>query len=249
MFRGILFRLVLTSLLIWAGSATPFAADLPAAFDSANKLYEQGRFPEAASAYETILQSGHVSPALYFNLGNALFKGGDIGRAVAAYRHAGRLVPRDPDLQANLQFVRNQIQGPTLPPDPWQRWLRRLTLNEWTVLASAGLWVFLLLLALCQLRPALKPSLRTPALLAGAVTVVLCACLGASIVTDSTPTAVVIVHDAAVRTGPLDESQSAFTAYDGAELAVLDHKEGWLQVSAGDRRSGWLKREQVSVWP
>ena len=97
------------------------------AFDSANKLYEEGKFAEAVSAYEKLAQSGETSAALYFNLGNAFFKSGQIGRAVAAYRTAEQLTPRDPDVRANLQFARNQAQGPTLSPGRWQRWLGRLS--------------------------------------------------------------------------------------------------------------------------
>src|SRR5262245_41102750 len=119
------------------------------AFESANRLYEQGKFTEAASAYQKLVQSGYASTAVYFNLGNAFFKAGQIGQAVAAYRQAERISPRDPDLRANLQFARNQIQGPTLGIPAWQRWLGKLSLNEWTLLAAGAVWVwFLLLIAL-----------------------------------------------------------------------------------------------------
>src|SRR4051794_29504249 len=75
------------------------AEDLAAAFDQANKLYEQGKFAEAAGAYEKLAQSTPASPALYFNLGNAWFKAGQSGRAIAAYRRAEILAPRDPNLR------------------------------------------------------------------------------------------------------------------------------------------------------
>src|SRR5947208_9354417 len=117
------------------------------AFDAANRLYDQGKYAEAAAAFEHLLQSGVSSPATCFNLGNAFFKSGQIGRAIAAYRQAERIVPRDPDLRANLRFARNQIQGPSLSPAPWQTWLRKLTLNEWTLFTAGALWLWLLLLA------------------------------------------------------------------------------------------------------
>jgi tetratricopeptide (TPR) repeat protein len=241
--------IILAALMVWARGATVLGADLAAEFDSANKLYEQGKFREAASAYEKIVRSGPVSSALYFNLGNAFYKCGAVGRAIAAYRQAERLAPRDPDLRANLQFVRNQIQGPSVVPNRWQRWLGRLTVNEWTVLASIVFWLWLLSLVLGQLRPAFRPPLRSFRVCSGAGAAALCLCLSAALLTRSAPTAIVIARDVAVRNGPLDESQTAFTVHDGAELTVLDHKEGWLQVSAGDQPRGWLKREQVLVWP
>src|SRR6266568_2887882 len=128
-----------------------------AAFDAANKLYEQGKFADAAGDYEKLLQTGQASEAIYFNWGNALFKSGQIGRAISAYQQAERIAPRDPDVRANLQFARNQVSGPTLLPDRLSRWLGNLSLNEWTVLASGAIWLWLLLLTLRQGRPALRP--------------------------------------------------------------------------------------------
>ena len=136
-------------------------AEIPiTAFESANKLYEQGKFAEAASAYASLLQSNQASAALYFNLGNAFFKSGQIGRAIAAYRYAGRVTPRDPDVRANLQFARNQRQGPTLSPNRWQRWLGRLTLNEWTLLAAVAVWLWLLLLTILRGGGVVREPLR-----------------------------------------------------------------------------------------
>jgi len=220
------------------------------AFDAANKLYEQGKFTDAAAAYERMLQSGQASAALYFNLGNAFFKAGQIGRAIGAYRQAEMLTPRDPDLRANLQFARNQIQGPTLAPAWWQRWLTKVSLNEWTWLAAGALWVWLLLLTLRQVRPAWKPGLRTATLAFGIAVAVLCACLGVALhEARYSPAAIVVAREAVVRQGPLDEARSAFTVRDGSELKVLDKKNEWLQVSADSRRIGWLRRDQVLVTP
>jgi hypothetical protein len=182
---------------------------------------------------------------VYFNLGNARFKSGEVGRAIASYRQAEALAPRDPDVRANLQFVRGQIQGPTQPPDRIRRWLRSLTLNEWTLFASVAVWLWLLLLAWRQWQPALKRALRGLVLTTGAATLIVGLCLGMRLFLDSVPTVVVISHDAAVRTGPLEDSRTAFTVHDGAELSVLDQKDDWLQVNAGGQWLGWLKRDQV----
>jgi len=222
-------------------------AELPAAaFDSANKLYEEGKFADAASAYEKLAQSGQTSAALYFNLGNAFFKSGQMGRAIAAYRQAGQITPRDPDVRANLQFARNQIPGPTLSPSRWQRWLGRLTLNEWTLLAAGAVWLWLLLLAVLQWWPGLRPALRGYVLTLAVAAGLLCGCLAAALYeTRLARSAIVITGDAVVRHGPLAESQTAFTAHDGAELRVLDQKDEWLEVNAGAGRIGWLRRDQV----
>jgi len=223
---------------------SPAAVSAP--FESANKLYEEGKFAEAASSYERLVQSRQVSAALYFNLGNAWFKSGQIGRAIAAYRAAEQITPRDPDLRANLQFARNQTPSPTLSPSRWQRWLGRLTLNEWTVLAAGAVWLWLGLLAILQGRPALRPVLRGYVFSLTVTAGLLCACAAAALrETRFIRTAIVVTSEATVRYGPLAESPVAFTVHDGAELRVLDQKDEWLQVSAGPRRIGWLRRDQT----
>jgi len=239
---------LLAAVVITLFPAQSSAAVSAAAFDSANKLYEEGKFAEAASAYETMAKSGQASAALYFNLGNAFFKSGQIGHAIAAYRQAEQLTPRDPDLRANLQFARNQTPSPTLLPTRWQRWLGRLTLNEWTVLAAGTVWLWLLLLAVLQWRPALRPTLRAYVLTLAVLAGLLVACAAATLRENRfVRIAIVITGEAIVRYGPLAESPTAFTVHDGAELRVLDQKDDWLQVSTGPGRFGWLRRDQVLV--
>jgi len=217
-----------------------------ASFDDANKLYYEGKFSEAASVYEKLAQTSPPSPALYFNLGNALFKGGQIGRAISAYHQGERLNPRDPDLRANLQFARNQTQGPTLTPRPWQRSLAKLTLNEWTMIASSSVWLWFLLVAAGQWRPSWNRNLRGFLIGWSVVAAVFCACLAAAFhEARSIQSAVVIAPEAIVRHGPLDESMNAFTLHDGAEVRVLDRKDDWLLVTTDPRRIGWLRRNQV----
>jgi len=238
---------------VWIFTGSAMAADVSAEFNAANKLYAEGKFADAAGTYEKILQSKAVSPALYFNYGNAEFKSGNFGRAIAAYRHAAQLTPRDAEVRANLEFARNQVQGPTLHESRWSRtagWLGLLTLNEWTGLAAVALWLTFALLAAMQIRPALKTALRGFVLGAVGVTLLSCACLGmdASIYF-SRETAVIVAPEVTARSGPFEEAQSAFTARNGAELAVLDHRDNWLQVTDGSGRIGWIQRKQVETLP
>ena len=219
------------------------ADEADSAFDAANKLYAQGKFKDAAQAYEKVLPSSFSSPALYFNEGNAWFKSGEMGRSIIAYRQAMGLTPHDADLQANLQFVRNQVQGPTLRGARWQNWINTLTLNEWTVLETVLIWTTLLLLMILQIKPGLKVSLRSWTVAASCACVVVGSCLGFTYSQRSAQTAVVVLPEVTVRTGPFNESQNAFVVHDGAELRVVDQKDNWLQVSDGAHQIGWINQD------
>ena len=106
------------------------------------------------------------------------------------------------------------------------------------------------LLAAMQIRPALKTALRGFVPGAVAVTLLSCACLGVdAAIHFSSETAVVVMPEVTARSGPFEEAQSAFTARNGAELAVLDSRDNWLQVTDGSGRIGWLQRQQVETLP
>lgn len=234
--------------LIFAGNI--FAADTTADFSAANRLYAEGKFPDAAAAYEKILQAGMRSPALLFNDANAEFKAGHLGQAIAAYRQAEQLSPRDAELRANLAFVRNQVQGATVRESRWQNLAGTLTLNEGAVLTAVLFWLTFALFITRQIRPALVPKLKNTTRLAVALTLFSGAVLALQAANHfSTATAVVTADNVTARSGPFDDAQSAFTTRDGAELSVLDQRNGWVQVANGAGKSGWLPAKQVEVLP
>jgi uncharacterized protein YgiM (DUF1202 family) len=94
----------------------------------------------------------------------------------------------------------------------------------------------------------LREKLRAAALWTGVAFALLATGTAATLVLNhSAKSAVVIAKDAAVKTGPLDDSQNAFNAKDGAELTVLDERDDWLQVTDPRNRLGWIKRDAVQV--
>jgi tetratricopeptide (TPR) repeat protein len=250
--RGLICFLVLCAFGVAGQFPCPMsacAADFSAAFEQANKLYEQGKYEEAAGAYQALLRQGALSPVVYFNLGNAWFKAGQTGRAIAAYRQAERLAPRDPNVRFNLQFARKKVTGSDVRVGG--DWLKNLTLNEWTWIAVAAYWILFLLLAIRELRPTWRASLRSASILAGLAFLVAGSLLVAAYRAPTT-SAVVVTPNAVVRYGPLDESQVFYQLRDGSELTVLDEKrtaenQTWLQVRDPSRRVGWLKQQEVIV--
>ncbi len=244
------FQILTAVMAVWFFAGSAMAAGVSAEFDVADKLYAEGKFADAAAVYEKILQSGATSPNLLFNYGNAEFKAGRLGRAIAAYRRAEQLAPRDADVRANMEFARNQVQGPSLSAGRWENWIGTLTLNEWTVLAAAAFWLTFLLLAAMQIWPALKAVLPGFTRGVAVVTILSGVCCGAAVSIDfSRQTAVVIAPDLVARSGPFADAQNAFTAHDGAELAVLSRLGDWLQVADGSGKTGWLERGQVEIFP
>jgi len=224
-----------------------------ASFNAANKLYEQGKYSDAATAYRKILDAKTVSPALYFNLGNACFKAGHPGNAIWAFKKAEMLSPRDPDIRANLQFTRNQIGTTKAPERFWIRAINHLSLNEWSVLTGIAFTAFFLLLTIRQIvlgaRPDTRPQkpLFLQLVVAGIVTIGIVFCLVVSLSYHLfTTTSVVVVSESVARRGPMSESPSVFSMRDGAEVTVIASNNDWVQITDSSARTGWVPTKDLA---
>jgi tetratricopeptide (TPR) repeat protein len=87
------------------------------AFLRAEKQYQDQNYEGAIETYEAIGELGVVDGALYYNLGNAYFKAGHLGRAILNYERALRLMPGDEDTRANLAFA-NELVSEAVEPLP-----------------------------------------------------------------------------------------------------------------------------------
>lgn len=246
-----LLRRGLAMLAMWfaLSSNSVFAATPAEEFDTANKLYEEGNFVTAISAYLHLTSGGRTAPVVYFNLGNAYFKTGQNGRALQSYLRAARLAPRDREIRANLQFVRDSLgTGESAAENPWQRLVSWLTPGELTLAATIGYWLCFGFLGIGQLRPIWQPRLRLPSWIAGIVCVVALGWLAAASRGElSTRHGIIVAPEAVVRLGPLEASQSSHSLRDGAEVTILETRQDWLRVQDAQKRVGWLRSTQVAT--
>ena len=124
-------------------------------FDLANAAYADGRYEEAATLYQSMIDE-QPNATLYYNLGNAQFKQGELAQAILAYERAMRLQPNHKDAKYNLAFAQSKITDNIEEQDfflsTWARAVRNsLSERTWLVLsiclfilALTGLLLFLL---------------------------------------------------------------------------------------------------------
>jgi len=70
-----------------------------------NQQYAKGQYQKAQGSYQQLINAGTRSAALYFNMGNACFKNGDIPSAIWYYEKAHKLSPGDNDINFNIKFA------------------------------------------------------------------------------------------------------------------------------------------------
>jgi tetratricopeptide (TPR) repeat protein len=248
---GALLAVLLSAALLAGGARAGEPAQ--ASFFQGNQAYASGSYDEAIAAYERARSGGQESGALLFNLGNAYLKRGDIGRAIASYERAARLLPRDPDITANLAFARERANIAAPAPPLWQRLAAPLAFRargaELGVVFAALWWLLWGLLTARLLQPRwtamLSRAVVATALLAAVVGVSLAVRLAA---VEAAGAAVVVAPgDTPVRFEPSPSGTEHFAVTPGSDVAVLEERDGWRLVARPDARRGWIPADAVEL--
>ena len=221
------------------------------AFFQGNQAYTEGRYGDAVRAYESVRAAGQDSGALEFNLGNAYFKNNQLPLAIASYERARGILPRDPDVQANLAYALELAQVDDEAPPLWQRlafpFAARATGSELAVVATVCWWAFWLLLAVRLVVPRLRLGLGRAAAAAAAIYLVVAGSFGLRLVaTELRDSAIVAAPGgAAVRFEPSATGTEHFAAAPGTRLDITEQRDDWLQVRRADGLRGWVPRDTV----
>lgn len=124
--------------LIFVFAAFAAGAVTPAAADSA---YSKENYDEAIALYNSLLGERGRSAEIYYNLGNAYYRKGEIGNSVLSYERALRVNPSHADARANLAFVNSRLED---RPEDNNSFLTRL--HRSVVLSmSADAWAWIAL--------------------------------------------------------------------------------------------------------
>lgn len=213
-----------------------------------NQAYTEGDLERALERYREARERGADAADLHYNLGNTHARRGELGRAIASYLRASRLAPRDGDVRRNLAWVRQhtrdlELVGSGLPPviaqlDRAAHWL---SVREWGHVLLALSWLVCGTLAWSWRRGGLDAPLRRLLI----TLVVSLVAAGAVTATrwyeeHGRRTAVVVVAEAAVRSGPAETFPVVFRIHDGLTLVIRGEREGWSRVGLGGDWVGWV---------
>ena len=238
--------LLFSVLLAWLVSASVLRAAPaePGGFTRGNTLYGEGKFSEAAAAYEEAAGQGARSANLFYNLAGAYYRAGDRGRAVLNYQRALLLEPRHAEAAANLAFVRGR--GPGSPAVIDSGFTASLDADTWAWVAAAGGWLAVFGLGAARWR---RRGRWLPAA-AGLVGLVLGTAAGwATYRLDggakNSSRAVVLADDTRVLYSPADNSKAVAILPAGGEVRVLSEQGAWNYVQLGDGSRGWMAADRV----
>lgn len=225
--------------------------DPEAAFSRANQAYEAGNFSDAAQRYEALLGAGYTGGWVHYNLGNAYWRMGQLGRAIAAFRRSEHALPRDGDVRANLAYARRATQDAMAPVEPaplWRTlffWHFGLNIRELAWMTLVVNLVFWSALA----GRVLRPDSEAARWLTGLTAFLLLIVGGSLLWRTIWPATVAVVSqpEIAVHSGTHRDTVVRFRLHEGTEAQVLDTEGDWIRVELSDGKQGWVAKRDVEL--
>ena len=245
--------ILVLALTMFAGSGVQAASDPDRLMAEGNQAYTEGQVGQALDLYRQAQALGVQDASLYFNIGNAYARNGELGFAVANYLRAQRLAPHDQDIQDNLAWVRGNIQDLELGESKLPLFIAQLvalvfalTLGQWAVLLLVLVWVACGLIAYKWRSGRLSDTLRRLILLVGASVLGLCVVVfWRWRIEEVRQTAVVVVSEVAVRSGPDESFGVQFMVHDGLTIRIQEERRQWVRISLGGESLGWMPAASV----
>lgn len=243
----------LFSILGWLMVTVCFGQASTDEFQKGNEAYRNSNFEEAIYSYQSILEEGKQSAALFYNLGNAYFKTGQIAKAILNYERALRLQPGDGEILQNLELARESvIDDFEKMPQP----LFKAFFTKLIKLLPPGGWAWLTVVFALLIAGGgflyLFTAFKRPGFIAAVVGIIFC---GLSwffaqrhySILQNNKEAIVMTASSYVKSGPGEKAEDVFILHAGTKATVNESYGGWSKIQLPDGKIGWIHSGDLEV--
>jgi hypothetical protein len=184
------------------------------------------------------------SPDALYNLANSYARAGKPGLAVLNYKRAALLAPNDPDISANLDYVRTTSN---VPSEPQTRFTRIAQL----VSPAQAAWLGVLGIALSGAGLLVNKvtrryrGLRTTSILIGIGLISLTAC-NAALLWPRMREAVILINETPARVSPVPMGDTAFQLREAETVTISAQHEDFILIRTRSGRTGWVARAYLA---
>lgn len=218
-------------------------------FDRGVDAYQNRDYPAAIEAFERLVTEGVADEAVFYNLGNAYYRNGQLAPAIANYERAWQLDPGVEAVAENLRRAVGQTERALTRPSPpaWEEalffWHNAQAARDGLIIALVAWTIGWVLLLLRALRP--WPYLRPAAIIALAVAAVFAVSWWIKV----HPPMLAVAADerVPVRYGNRAEETVRFELYEGDRVRVEQRRNGWARVRTADGERGWAEEEHLHL--
>lgn len=211
--------------------------------DVAREHYER-----ALLHYERLVREDGVrNGKLYYNIGNAYFRLGDIGRAILNYERAALYMPREENIRANLEYARSR-RIDRVELEESERIFKTLFFLHYDVTMRIKFIIFASVFALLWIFASLRlflaiPALRTLIIISSVLSGIFIVSITVeSVDSVRNPEGVVTAREVIARKGDAETYQQSFTEplHSGTEYVLIEERSGWLHIELEDGSNCWI---------
>ena len=247
-------RIIILTALLLMSVVGVMAQTSAERWEAGNRAYIEGNYDKAIEEYTAILDGGEYSMKLYYNLANAYFKAGAMGKAILYYNKALRIAPSQEDIRHNLALAEAQTKDriAVIPEFFLNRWLRTLrnsmSCTAWSVLSLVWFGVLLAFGVLFLLASQVRwRKVGFYGALCAFVLFVATTSFAVSSRNDmlSHNEAVVMGTAISVKSSPDRSATDLFVLHEGTKVEILTEVDEWVEVVIADGKKGWTERKNI----
>jgi len=250
------FKVYFLLLMMMLGSLALFGQPDTELFEQGNKAFMDQEYTVAVEKYEKLIQTGNVAAEVYYNLGNAYYKTGNIASSILNYERALRLNPSDDDITYNLRiaYLATIDKIEPVPVVFYEKWWNDFvnggSVNTRAVLTVVLFWISLILASvyLFSTRVTLRKIMFFGSL------IFLFSGFFAWYLTYSqhqyltnNKAALIFTESAYVKSSPDNKSANLFMLHSGTRIDVIDELQDWKKIRIANGNEGWIEKKAIEI--
>jgi tetratricopeptide (TPR) repeat protein len=225
-----------------------------ASIRQANALYAQKNYAAAIQQYEQVRQSQGESAELYYNLGNAYYRTGDIAQAILNYNRALLLAPNNDDAQFNLQVAQRKVVDNVDVTSVFflKQWINNLgdllTSDGWAIM-SIVLFILSLSTFLLFVFGRFRSIRKTAFNIAVASLIITFVSLAYAIKqsnkVQNCTDGIIMVGSVTAKDSPSLSGKDMFVMHAGTKVTIRNEVSGWMEVELPDGNAGFIPTTNI----
>ena len=215
------------------------------------KDYQSGHYEDAVEKFAAVADGGIVNGKLFYNLGNAYLKKGDLGSALLWYERAKKRIPHDPDLKFNMDYARSLVKD--MPDEKGSTILRVLFFWKYVLSPESIKWAAILLNALFWLIIVIgiifkrRPSKMAVGIIFILVAIITITALYNFYENKYIKWGIIVSNEVQVRSGFSEDATELFVLHAGTKIRVEKNQGDFYRIYFSKGKIGWLPKSSMGI--
>lgn len=249
---NILFLMTLSISYLYAVESN----DINYLFGKGNEAYINENYTESINQYESIVASGFESGALHYNLGNAYYRLGHIGKSILNYERALKWLPNDENVIINLKLANLRVKDRIdAPPEFFLFRLYRKVVNlfssrGWAICVTLSAIAAALSFAVSWNLDPKKFRFLIRSIMYVSIVIFLVAIpqmVQRYKIETGHDYGIIIDYSVKSLAAPQRGSTELFIVHEGSKVKILEQDGNWYKIELIDGKQGWITAGGVGI--